>query len=232
VKTKSVLPKTKVNPAPSFKTQPILTGCRVKICGITNLSDALAAQNSNADAIGFVFYPQSRRYIRPAQAKKIIACLDKSIKKVGVFVDAEMDGIKRIAGLCGLDMLQFHGRETPGFCRKFKGYKIIKAFRIKNKNSLRNISRYRSADYYLFDTFKKGLAGGTGEIFEWRLIKDADIDRPFFLSGGLNLANVEAVIAHLHPAWVDVSSGVEIKPGKKSRRLIREFIQRVKKYER
>ena len=200
---------------------------KVKICGITNLDDALIAQKSGADALGFVFYPQSPRYIRPSAAKKIIFKLPKKIKKIGVFVNPTSRTVKRIAQLCTLDILQFHGDEPPRFCQKFRGHKTIKAFRIKDAVSLSRVGDY-STDYYLFDTFKKNSFGGTGKRFAWGLLNRSRIKKPFFLSGGLDSGNIVCAVKTARPDWVDVSSGVELSPGKKDKELIQEFIARVK----
>ena len=236
---------------------------KVKICGITNLADAIFAQASGADALGFVFYPQSPRYLRPDDAKDIISRLNNKIIKVGVFVNPEAAEVKRIARLCQLDILQFHGDETPDFCRKFPSCPIIKAFRVKDKCSLSRLSDYGGVDYYLFDAFSQKGLGGTGRRFNWELLrrpdifvggrssdlrrsvgtqkenkpmalargvlfKDANIDKPFFLSGGLTPKNVAGAIKTVCPAWVDVSSGVEKSPGIKDQKKIRNFIERVR----
>lgn len=200
---------------------------KVKICGITNLTDAIAAQKLGADALGFIFYPQSPRYIQPRDAQRIIAKLSKKIKKIGVFVNPLAADAKRIATLCGLDMLQFHGDEPPAFCRKFPGHTIIKAFRVKGENSLTRIHEYKT-DYYLFDTYIKGSFGGTGKRFNWPLIKKLKTTRPFFISGGLNPKNVAFLIKAAHPDWVDVSSGVEVSAGIKDKGLMRKFMAQVK----
>lgn len=201
---------------------------KVKICGITNLEDAIASVITGCDALGFVFYRKSPRYINPHKAKKIIRLIPKNIVKIGVFVNSKENRIKRIARVCNLDMLQFHGSESPGFCRRFSGYKIIKAFRVKDKLNIQNISRYKTFAY-LFDTFSKSKAGGTGKKFNWELLagkRDA-LKRPVFLSGGLNFNNIGEAIKKIRPAWVDVSSSVELKPGKKSLRKLRKLISKV-----
>ena len=207
--------------------QPVSNGIKVKICGITNFEDALAAQNLGASALGFVFYSKSSRYILPEAAQKIISRLNKRIKKIGVFVNADLVLVKKIARFCGLDMLQFHGDETPDFCRKFKGYKIIRAFRIKNKDSLKDIEKY-PVDYYLFDTFKKDSFGGTGAYFNWDILKGLKSSKPFFLSGGLNSKNIVSAIKSARPDWVDVSSAVEAKPGIKDKKLLQDFINKAR----
>jgi len=202
---------------------------KVKICGITNLEDALASVRSGSDALGFVFYRKSPRYITPWAARAIIGRLPKRIAKIGVFVDAPEKSIKRVAKFCRLDVLQFHGQESPEFCKRFKGYKVIKAFRVKDGRELKNILPYDTFAY-LFDTFVKTKAGGTGKRFDWKLIRDVCTNpRAVFLSGGLNEKNVKRAIAIAQPDWVDVSSGVEIKPGKKNHEKVKRFIAAAKK---
>lgn len=200
---------------------------KVKICGITRLEDALFAQGLGADALGFVFYPLSPRSIRTDNAKTIISHLNKKVVKVGVFVNPGAAEVKRIARLCQLDILQFHGEETPDFCRGFLSYPIIKAFRVKDESSLSRLSDYGGVDYYLFDAFSQNSLGGTGSKFNWELLKSAKIDKPFFLSGGLTPKNVAGAIKTVCPVWVDVSSGVEKSPGIKDRKKIRDFIYSV-----
>ena len=205
----------------------VSNGVKVKICGITNLEDAQAAQSLGASALGFVFYSKSPRYIPPESAQRITSQLNKRIKKIGVFVNADLTLVKKTARLCGLDTLQFHGDETPDFIWKVKGYKIIKAFRIKNKASLKDIDKY-PVDYYLFDTFKKDSFGGTGAHFNWDILKGLKIAKPFFLSGGLNPKNIICAIKAARPDWVDVSSAVEAKPGIKDKELLRDFIHKAR----
>jgi len=202
---------------------------KVKICGITNLEDALNSAAAGCDALGFVFYKKSPRYITPEKAKQIIGRLPPFILKIGVFVNAKAKTVKRIGKFCGLDILQFHGNESPGFCHKFKNYKIIKAFRAKNKAALGNLLKYKPFAC-LFDAFTKTKIGGTGKKFDWDLVRHLDgLPKPVFLSGGLNVHNVKAAIREVHPDWVDVSTGVEIKPGKKDPKKVKEFISAAKK---
>lgn len=202
---------------------------KVKICGITNLEDATEAVEAGASALGFVFYKKSPRYITPQDAREIIRKLPKRLIKVGVFVDAKEKNIRHIAKACGLDILQLHGNESPEFCEKLKGHKIIKAFRIKENVDLSNIVRYKTFAY-LFDTFVKSRVGGTGKSFNWRGIRDitAKIKNPIFLSGGLTKDNVREAIKILGPGWIDVSSSIEISPGKKDHKKVKEFIKAVK----
>jgi len=203
---------------------------KVKICGITNLEDALAAADAGADALGFVFYKNSPRYITPIKAKNIIKSLPKKILKVGVFVDAQERTIKRIARLCRLDMLQFHGSESPEFCRRFSVYKVIKAFRVRDKIDCKDILKYETFAY-LFDSFVQSKPGGSGKKFDWSLIKRIidKMERPVFLSGGLSENNVREAIGFVKSDWVDVSSSVELRPGKKDIKKIKEFLRAVKK---
>jgi len=202
---------------------------KIKICGITSLEDALNSIEAGCGALGFVFYKKSPRYITSQRASQIINRLPSDILKVGVFVNAQQKTIRRIAKLCNLDMLQFHGSESSSFCEKFAGYKIIKAFRVKNRIDLKKILNYKTFAY-LFDTFVKSKVGGTGKKFNWALIRHlSGFHKPVFLSGGLNAQNVQEVIKKVHPDWVDVSSSVEIEPGKKDYKKVREFIKAARK---
>ncbi len=202
---------------------------KVKICGITNLEDATASAEAGCDAMGFVFYKKSLRYIIPERARDIIKHMPAHILKIGVFVNAREKTIKRIARLCGLNILQFHGNESLKFCSKFKNYKIIKAFRIKDKMDPSQIIKYKTFGY-LFDTFVESKAGGTGKNFDWKLVRHMDgLTRPVFLSGGITANNVKKAIEVVQPDWVDVSSAVEAKPGKKDHKKVKEFIEAVKK---
>jgi len=199
---------------------------KVKICGITNLEDALASLFSGADAIGFVFYKKSPRYISPLKASNISHILPKKIARVGVFVDEDIRTVKKVAKLCDLDMLQFHGQEPVVYCRKFKGYKIIKSFPVKGKLNLAKILEYKGCAC-LFDTFSKRQPGGSGRKFNWNLLRNLDkIKNPVFISGGLTSGNVRKAVKLLKPDWVDVSSALESRPGKKDHRKIKKFIDK------
>lgn len=203
----------------------------IKICGITNKKDALEAAGLGIDMMGFVFYKKSKRYIGPLEAKDIVNELPQGIVKVGVFADEEAGKVLAIAEEAGLDVLQFHGDETPEFCAPFRGdFKVIKAFRLRGGDDLKKINGY-DVDYYLLDTFRADTLGGTGEVFDWKILKDFELLKPVMLSGGLNPANVGRAIREIAPYGVDVSSGVESAPGKKDARLMKKFVEEVRRAE-
>jgi phosphoribosylanthranilate isomerase len=201
---------------------------RVKICGITDIEDAKAAADAGADALGFVFYKESRRFVTPNQAAKIIAQIPGNILRAGVFVDPSEKEVRWAKERCRLDLLQFHGDEDPEFCDKFEESKVIKAFRIRKMRDVRGVSRYDTYAY-LFDTYIKGKPGGTGEKFDWKLVQDFDRGKhEVFLSGGLNAGNVRQAIEIVKPDWVDASSSLESEPGKKNHKKVAEFIKAAK----
>jgi len=203
---------------------------KVKICGITNLEDAIVAVGAGCDALGFIFYKKSPRFISPLAARKIIRLLPKRIIKIGIFVDASLKSIKSIARSCKLDILQFHGNESAEFCKKFKGFRIIKAFHVKNKINPRDLKKY-DVFAYLFDTFSSSKLGGTGKQFNWSWISDVNrVGKPVFLSGGLNEINVGKAIRSVHPQWVDASSSLEASPGKKDKIKVIRFIKKAKQH--
>lgn len=202
---------------------------KVKICGITNLKDAEAAIAAGADALGFVF-AKSPRNIKPKDAAKIIDKLPPFVNTVAVFADTPAATVEKTVRQCRIDTLQFHGNESPAYCRYFmKAHKVIKAFRIKGKNSLKAIKKYK-VDGYLLDAFIEGVKGGTGKTFDLKFAKYAKKSvSPVILSGGLNPENVAGALNSVMPYAVDVSSGVEKIPGKKDHKLIRKFMKAVKK---
>lgn len=203
---------------------------KVKICGITNAPDALAAVEAGADALGFMFYEPSPRHISIPQAAQIIRELPPFIIKVGVFVDASEDTVMRAIGDCNLTMLQFHGKESPEYCTQF-GLMSMKAFRMRDAESLKALQNYPT-DAWLLDAFVADKLGGTGEKFNWELAIEAKkLGRPIFLAGGLTSANVAEAVRTVQPFAVDVSSGVEASPGKKDRAKVRDFISAAKSVE-
>jgi len=203
---------------------------KVKICGITSAPDALAAVEAGADALGFMFYEKSPRHISLQQAGEIIRELPPFIIKVGVFVDAPEDLVLRAIGDCGLNLLQFHGDETPEYCTQF-GLMSMKAFRIRDSESLKQLADYPT-DAWLLDAFVTDKLGGTGERFNWDLAIEAKkAGRLIFLAGGLTPANVAEAVRKVQPYGVDVSSGVEAEPGRKDHAKVREFIKAAKSVE-
>jgi len=204
---------------------------RVKICGITNDEDALAAVDAGADALGFMFYGPSPRNVSSAVAIEIIRQLPPFVAKVGVFVDATADMVRKAVAECGLDTLQFHGDETSEFCRAFAPLKVYKAFRVQNLESLEALPRYRT-DAWLLDGFAADKLGGTGAKFDWNLaLRAKQLGRPIILAGGLTPENVGKAVRMVQPFAVDVSSGVESSPGRKDRVKVRDFITAAKGYE-
>lgn len=200
---------------------------KVKICGITNLEDALAAAEAGADALGFVFYPESPRFIEPGEVRNIISKLPVFITTVGVFVDESEEMIRRIIRESGVQTLQFHGEESPLLCMRFRE-KVIKAVRVKDAESINSMKMY-PLDTFLLDTYHEKVKGGTGRTFDWKIAEKAKEYGRIILSGGLTPSNVGEVIARVQPYGVDVSSGVEISPGKKDHRKIREFMKEVRR---
>jgi phosphoribosylanthranilate isomerase len=192
---------------------------QVKICGITNTKDALCAAECGAAAAGFIFYPASPRYIKPEKVRSIVKILPQNLVKVGVFVNAAAEEVKRIFNYCALDMVQFHGDESPDYCRQFPAGQVIKALELKKEEDLKTAAGYDIAAI-LVDNRHAGLYGGTGRKANWDLA--SRILQPLILSGGLNEDNVGEALQMVKPAALDINSGVEMKPGKKdSGKLVR-----------
>lgn len=201
----------------------------VKICGIMNKLDALAAADAGADMLGFIFYRKSKRYVEPQTAEDIVNELPPGIESVGIFVDEKKEDVLKIAEDVELSGLQFHGSETPEYCSSFRPeFEVIKAFRLRDKNDLKDINSF-DVDYYLLDTYKGDSIGGTGETFDWMILRDFEFLRPLILSGGLTPENVGKAIREVAPYGVDVSTGVEKAPGKKDPVLIKKFIDNARK---
>lgn len=202
---------------------------KVKICGLTNLDDALAAEELGADYLGFIFFTKSPRRIYHEKALDIIVNLKGRAKKVGLFYNQEIEFVKKTAGMCRLDLCQLHGDESPEYVDQFKGeFGVIKSFKIKEGFDFSILEKYKNADYFLFDTFKEGVPGGTGTAFDWDLIAGREFIKPIFLAGGLKPGNVREAAAKINPFAVDVASGVEISPGVKDHKLLAEFINAAK----
>ncbi|MBI1923809.1 phosphoribosylanthranilate isomerase [Candidatus Poribacteria bacterium] len=202
---------------------------RIKICGITHLDDALMAIEAGADALGFVFVPNTPRYLPPEQARSIIDQLPPFITTVGLFVNAEQQGIEAIADGCRLNLIQLHGDEPPDLCVALSR-RVIKAFRVKDESSVSRLSGYR-VSAYLLDTYVKGALGGTGKAFDWNLALKAKSYGRIILAGGLNPDNVASAVLQVRPYGVDVSSGVEASPGRKAPAKVKAFIRAVRETE-
>jgi len=200
---------------------------RSKICGITRVEDALAAAEAGADAIGLVFYAKSPRAVSVQQAREIIAALPPFVTSVGLFVDASRCELGEILDAVPLDLLQFHGDETPDECDHY-GRPYIKALRVKPGDDIAaHVARYANARGVLLDTFVPGIPGGTGEAFDWSLVP-AQLSKPFILAGGLTAANVAQAIGQLRPFAVDISGGVESAKGIKDAAKIHAFMEAVR----
>jgi len=202
---------------------------KVKICGITNYEDAQAAIDAGADALGFVFFDKSPRFINPLKAAGIISKLPPFIQTVGLFVNEETEQVNWTADYCGLDIVQLHGDETPEDCLELKR-RVIKAFRIQKIVSIDPLEKYQ--DYqvsgYLLDAWSPDAYGGTGRTFNWELAEAAKQYGPVILAGGLTPDNVAEAIRVVNPYGVDVSSGVEAELGKKDAEKVQEFIRAAK----
>lgn len=201
---------------------------RIKICGITRVEDALVAASCGADALGLNFFKPSPRCLTMEQASKIIEAIPAFVSKVGLFVDAGSDEVQEVLQHLCLDYLQFHGDESEDYCRSF-GKSYIKALKVGPDSDFPgSLTKYPSAAALLLDTWHPELAGGTGESFDWSLLKGLPGSMPpLILAGGLHAGNVAAAIRQVRPYAVDVSSGVEDSPGIKSAAKISEFINEV-----
>ena len=198
----------------------------IKICGITHKEDALRAASLGVDAVGFIFAPSPRR-VDPWNVRQIVQHLPPFLLKVGVFVDQDFSEVEKIANDCQLSFLQFHGEESPSYCQRFS-LPVIKAFRIKDPESLRDIDLYPNASI-LLDTYHPAKAGGTGDTFPWEIARRAKEKRHFILSGGLTPENVGDAVRSLRPFGVDVGSGVESMPGRKNLSKMVAFVKEVKR---
>ena len=200
---------------------------RSKICGITRVEDALAAVEAGADAIGLVFYAKSPRAVSVEQAAAIVQALPPFVTSVGLFVNMPRDQLQALLQQVPLDLLQFHGDESPADCEGY-GRPYIKALRVRPSEDLSvTMAPYAGARGILLDTFVEGVPGGTGATFDWSLVP-RDAARPVILAGGLEAHNVGAAIAQVRPYAVDVSGGVEVSKGIKDANRIRAFVQAVR----
>ena len=200
----------------------------VKICGITRLEDAISAADLGARALGFNFYKKSKRYIQPEKAIEIIEQLPGHVLKVGLFVNSTEKEVEAINSRVELDLLQFHGDETPDFCKKW-GDKVIRAFRMENENQLEEINKYDFARMIIIDAMIAGQFGGTGKLSNWDVaVKAKKYGIPLLLAGGLTSINVCEGIRKVKPFGVDVAGGVERAAGIKDWEKMRAFMHSVR----
>ncbi len=203
---------------------------KLKVCGITQLEQLKQLDDIGIDYAGLIFYKRSVRYVLDKLKSKYVIDLPLSLKKVGVFVNASEEDIMTQVELYGLDIVQLHGDETPAFCKHISSFvTVIKAFRITHRNEQNidwMVKPYEEfCDFYLFDTNRKGAYGGTGEKFDWNILLDNKINKLFFLSGGIGLADIEKIKSFTHPFFyaVDVNSKVETEDGVKDLKSITEL---------
>jgi phosphoribosylanthranilate isomerase len=201
----------------------------VKVCGITNLEDALAALEAGADMLGFNFYARSPRCVAPADARRVVERMPERVTCVGVFVnEPSPEDVLRIARESGVSSAQLHGDETPEFCRALAGLKTIKALRVGKTYNVESATVF-DTDAVLLDAFAPDAFGGTGHTFDWARARATREAVPrLFLAGGLKAENVAEAIESVAPFAVDVCSGVETSPGRKSFRLMRDFVAAVR----
>ena len=200
---------------------------RAKVCGITRIEDGLAAASFGVDAIGFVFYSSSPRYVAPAHARDIAVAIAPFVSTVGLFVDADVATVSNVLQTVRLDYLQFHGDESPEYCAQF-GVPFLKAIRVRpDADLLQYAVEFHAAKAILLDAFVEGTHGGTGQHFDWQLIP-RNLPLPVILSGGLGPQNVTDAIRLVRPWAVDVSSGVEIAKGVKDAGKIEQFMRGVR----
>ena len=202
----------------------------VKICGITNIEDALCAVQCGAKALGFIFYPPSPRYIKSYNAQKIIGALPDKVVKVGVFVNEQPENIKKLVETCGLDMIQLHGDESPEYCLQFLTSMMIKAVELKNNDDIDRALTY-SVAALLLDTRDAGLYGGTGKKSNWKMACRLKDKKPLILSGGLNAGNVADALETVDPDALDINSGVETSPGKKDHQKLARIFDIIRAYD-
>lgn len=198
---------------------------KVKICGITNLPDALAAVDMGADILGFNFYPESPRYIEPAKAIEIVDQIPGFVDTAGIFVNAEAHTIHEMTHSGAFNWVQFHGDESPEFCDQFTTWnrQTIKAIRVRSKGSLEQAEQYHTSAL-LLDAFNASLYGGTGQRFDWDLVDN--LSSRVFLAGGINPDNIEEALQH-KTYGVDICSGIEASPGKKDLKKMKQLFETI-----
>lgn len=197
---------------------------KIKICGITNIEDALAAESFGADALGFIFYRKSKRYVTPEQAENIIKTLSPFTTKIGVFVDEDYENINKISHQTGINVVQLHGDENPDVIKSIS-LPVIKAFRVDDNFNYKKLNQYQEYSI-LLDAYSENHYGGTGNKFDWGEIP-SEIKYKIILAGGISSDNIEFIYNNINPAAVDLSSSLEITPGKKDKKKMEEFFNKV-----
>ncbi|MGL1931793.1 MAG: phosphoribosylanthranilate isomerase [Desulfotalea sp.] len=209
---------------------------RIKVCGNTDLENSLMAVSCGADALGFIFVKKSKRYVDPSVVNSIVKSLPPFVDKVGVFVNESVDKLLDIAQTCSLTHLQLHGNESPKYCEDIQNkaphLEIIKVFSVGEGVESENFTLYKEfVSAYLLDTYFKGESGGTGKIFDWKIIKDLRLEKPLILAGGLNADNVVDAVISSGAYCLDVNSGVEVSPGIKDEKKLRALVRNVAEYD-
>jgi len=204
----------------------------IKICGIQNQDTLICCENNSINFFGMIFYPKSPRNITIENANKLNKISEKlNINGVGVFVNKEINELEEIIKYVNLKYVQLHGSEDELYIKNLKkfGVKIIKSISVSNSDDLKKINNYQTADYFLFDykPKKNELPGGNSKSFDWNILKSLKTDKPWFLSGGINLDNIQQILVDINPCGVDLSSGVEKELGIKDNRIINNFIEKL-----
>ena len=204
----------------------------IKICGIQNLDTLLCCENNSINFFGMIFYPKSPRNITIENANKLNKISEKlNINGVGVFVNKDINELEEIIKYVNLKYVQLHGSEDELYIKNLKkfGVKIIKSISVGNEDDLKKINNYQTADYFLFDykPKKNELPGGNSKSFDWNILKSLKTDKPWFLSGGINLNNIQQILNDINPCGVDLSSGVEKELGIKDNQIINNFIEKL-----
>ena len=196
----------------------------VKVCGITNIGDAYWAAEFGADALGFIFYPKSQRYIAPEKAKEILQKIPGAIGRIGVFVNQEIQAVKEIVSFCGIRLIQLHGDESPQYCAQFPKSTLIKTVSHCSEAGIHQLEHY-AVKAILVDSHEPGGYGGTGKMSDWGLALKVKKTHPLILAGGLDRENIKRAVETVGPHAVDINSGVETWPGKKDPQKIREIME-------
>ncbi len=202
---------------------------RIKVCGMTQRGDVELAVGFGVDALGFIFVKNSPRYISPEEVREITSTVPPFVNMVGVFQNEDPAIVQEIVQYCGLSVVQLHGIEPPEYSETLS-CGVVKAFRVKDDMTPGDLEAYRgTVDAFLFDTYQKGTAGGTGETFDWQLVNKLTPPGPVILAGGISPENVRAAILEVRPFAVDVNSRVEIEPGVKDMEKVRTLVEEVRK---